>query len=151
VGHIDLRDLEDDDLDAVFDMIRDAEAAERTAFAPADPHDRGAFDEWVLRRRNDPGVSLLVVTEDGAFAGVAAAFTVDGEREITACIARSARGRGVGSAALRLLVSREADRPLYARVAAGSAASLALLTKLGFTEVSRTTEEIVLALPPTLE
>ncbi|MFG6475696.1 hypothetical protein ACFXP7_04835 [Microbacterium sp. P06] len=63
--------------------------------------------------------------------------------------------------AVRLLIAREAERPLYARVSATNEASLALLTKLGFAEVSRgpasapglgqADEEIVFALPPTLE
>ena len=58
-------------------------------------------------------------------------------------------------------MSREPERPLFARAAAHNAASLAVLKKLGFTEVSRDVEyapgvgreveEIVLVLPPTLE
>lgn len=161
MGHIDLRDLEDDDLDAIFEMMRDPRAAERAAFTAADPDDRVAFDEWMLRERANDDVTLFVVTEDGGFAGTAASFLVDGEREITVWIAPHAWGRGVGSTVIRLLVAREAERPLYARISAGNAASLALVTKLGFTEVSRTTtfapglgreaEEIVFALPPTLE
>jgi RimJ/RimL family protein N-acetyltransferase len=161
VGHIDLRDLDDDDLDAIFDMMRDPRAAERAAFTAADPENRAAFDEWMLRQRSNESVSLFVVTENGGFAGTAASFLVDGDREITVWIAPHAWGRGVGASALRLLIAREPERPLYARIAAGNAASLALVAKLGFTEVSRTTtfapglgreaEEIVFALPPTLE
>jgi RimJ/RimL family protein N-acetyltransferase len=161
VGHIELRDLDDDDLDAVFEMMRDRAGVEMAAFTAADPDDRGVFDEWMARHRTAPEVSMFVVTEDGGFAGTAAVFSVDGDREVTYWIARHAWGRGVATEALRILVSREPERPLFARVAAHNAASIAVLTRVGFTEVSRDVdfapgvgrevEEIVMVLVPTLE
>jgi RimJ/RimL family protein N-acetyltransferase len=161
VGHIQLRDLDDDDLDAIFEMMRDREAVAMAAFTAADPDDREVFDEWMARHRAAPQVSMFVVTENGGFAGTAAVFTVESDREVTYWLARHAWGRGVATEALRILVSREPERPLFARVAAHNAASLAVLDKLGFTEVSRDVdfapgvgrdvEEIVLVLVPTLE
>jgi RimJ/RimL family protein N-acetyltransferase len=161
VGHIELRDLEDDDLDAIFEMMRDREAVAMAAFTAAYADDREIFDEWMARRRAAPEVSMFVVTENGGFAGTAAVFTVEDDREVTYWIARHAWGRGVATEALRILVSREPERPLFARVATHNAASLAVLTKLGFTEVSRDidfapgagreVEEIVMVLVPTLE
>ena len=161
VGHIELRDLDDDDLDAIFEMMRDRPAVEMAAFTAADPDDRDAFDGWITRERAAPEVATYVVTENGGFAGTAALFSVEGDREVTYWIARHAWGRGVATEALRILVSREAERPLFARVASHNAASLAVLTKVGFTEVSRdfdfapgvgrAVEEIVLVLVPALE
>jgi RimJ/RimL family protein N-acetyltransferase len=161
VGHVELRELDDDDLDAVFEMMRDPEAVARAAFTAADPDDRDAFDEWMLRQRRNPDVSLFVVTEDGGFAGTAAAFTIDGDREVTYWIARHAWGRGVATRALRQLVATEPERPLYARVASANLGSVTVLERIGFTELSRTTsfapglgrevEERVYVLPPTLE
>lgn len=161
MGHIELRDLDEDDLDAVFEMMRDRAGIEMAAFTAADPDDREAFDEWIGRERAAADVSMYVVTEDGGFAGTAAVFTVEGDREVTYWIARHAWGRGVATDALRVLVSREPERPLFARVATDNAASRAVLTKVGFTEVSRDTdfapgvghevEEIVMVLVPTLE
>jgi RimJ/RimL family protein N-acetyltransferase len=161
VGHIELRDLDDDDLDAIFEMMRDPKAVAMASFTASDPDDRAAFDEWIARERATPGVSCFVVTETGGFAGTAAAFTVDGDREVSFWLARHAWGRGVATAALRLLISHEAERPLYARAAAHNAASIAVLTKTGFTEVSRNVafapglgreaEEIVFALLPALD
>ena len=161
VGHIELRDLDDDDLDAIFEMMRDPAAVEMAAFTAADPDDRDAFDAWMARERTAAEVATYVVTENGGFAGTAALFSVDGDREVTYWIARHAWGRGVATEALRILVSREAERPLFARVAAHNAASLAVLTKVGFTELSRDidfapgvgreVEEIVLVLVPALE
>jgi RimJ/RimL family protein N-acetyltransferase len=158
---VELRDLDDDDLDAVFEMMRDPEAVARAAFTAADPDDRAAFDEWMRRQREDAAVSLFAVTEDGGFAGTAALFTVDGDREVTYWIARHAWGRGVATRALRQLIATEPERPLYARVASDNAASVTVLERIGFTELSRTTsfapgagrevEERVYVLPPVLE
>tara|TARA_B000000460_G_scaffold40376_2_gene24748 strand:- start:1563 stop:2039 length:477 start_codon:yes stop_codon:yes gene_type:complete len=158
---VELRDLGDDDLDAVFEMMRTPEAVDMAAFTAADPSDREAFDAWIARERAADGVRMHVVTENGGFAGTAALFTVDGDREVTFWIAHHAWGRGVASEALRLLISREPERPLFARAAASNTASLAVLAKAGFTEVSRTmsfapalgreVEEITLTLAPVLE
>jgi RimJ/RimL family protein N-acetyltransferase len=161
VTHIELRALEDDDLDAICEMMRDRDAIAMAAFTAQDPDDREAFDAWIGRQRRSDDVLTLVVTENGGFAGTAAAFTVDGDREVSFWIAEHARGRGVATAALRLLVSREPARPLFARVAAHNAGSIAVLERNGFTEVSRNvdfapglgreTEEIVFTLTPTLD
>lgn len=161
VNHIELRALDDDDLDAIFEMMRDREAIAMAAFTAEDPDDRAAFDAWIERQRADENVLSFVVTENGGFAGTIAAFTVDGDREVTYWIARHAWGRGVATAALRLLVSHEPIRPLFARAAAHNAASIAVLEKAGFTEVSRNIDyapgvgreidEIVFTLVPALD
>lgn len=161
MNHIELRDLDDDDLDAVFEMMRDPEGIAMAAFTAEDPDDRDAFDEWMSRQRGDADVLYQVVTENGGFAGTAAVFTVDGDREVSFWIARHAWNRGVATAALRLLVSREPVRPLFARAAAHNVASIAVFRHAGFTEVSRNVayapglgrevEEIVFALLPALD
>ncbi len=161
MAHIELRDLDDDDLDAVFDMLHDPDAVATATFTTADAADRPSFDDWIASRRAAADVSLHVVTERGGFAGIATASTAHGEREVTLWIARHARGRGVATEALRLLVSREATRPLFARVAASNAAGRAVLEKSGFTEAWRSTrhapavgrdaEEIVYTLVPAIE
>jgi len=161
VGHIELRRVDDDDLDAVFEMMRDPEAVAMAAYTSDDPDDRDRFDAWIARERDAAAVSLVVVTEDGGFAGTAAAFTIGADREVSLWLARHAWRRGVATAALRLLVSHEAERPLFARAAAHNAPAIAVLTKVGFTEVSRNVafapglgreaEEIVFALVPALD
>jgi len=158
MGQIELRDLNDDDLDAVFEMMRDPEAVRMAAFTGADPDDRDAFDAWIARNRALEGVLQFVVTERGGFAGTAATFNVETDREVTYWIARHAWGRGVATEALQLLLSREPVRPLRARVAVHNGASRRVLEKCGFTEVSRDSgfapgvgrivEEIVYVLMP---
>lgn len=158
VNHIDLRPLDDDDLDAIFAMMRDREAIAMAAFTSENPDDRAAFDAWIARQRGSSDVLSFVVTENGGFAGTVAAFTIEGDREVTYWIARHAWGRGVATEALRLLIEREPTRPLFARVAAHNAGSIAVLKRNGFTEVSRDVdyapglgrdvEEIVFTLNP---
>jgi RimJ/RimL family protein N-acetyltransferase len=161
VSHIELRDLDDDDLDAIFEMMRDPEAVAMAAFTASDPDDRDGFDAWISRERASADVALVVVTESGGFAGTAALFTVDRDREVTCWIAHHAWDRGVATAALRLLIAREPIRPLFARAGGEDPRWIAVLEKCGFTEVSRTTsfapgigrevEEVVLALVPALD
>src|SRR3546814_20676159 len=111
VSHIELRDLDDDDLDAVFDMMREPEAVSQAAFTASDPDDRAAFDTWIDRQRTSADVRLWVVTDDGGFAGTAAAFTIDGDRAVTYWIAHHARGRSEGDAAHRCPVAHAAQSP----------------------------------------
>jgi len=156
-----LRDIDDDDLDAIFEMMRDADAIALAAFTADDPDDREAFDAWIARNRAADGVLYLVVTENGGFAGSIASFTIDGDREVTYWLARHAWGRGIATEAVRLLISREPERPLFARAAAHNIGSIAVLEKNGFTEVSRNTdyapglgreiEEVVFTLLPALD
>lgn len=161
VAHIELRAVHEDDVDAIFEMMRDRDAVAMAAFTAEDPDDRDAFDTWFSRVASSPDVAYFVVTEDGGFAGTAAAFTVGEDREVTYWIARHAWGRGVATEALHQLVTHEAVRPLFARTAAGNAASIAVLRKAGFTEVSRSVayapgvgaevEEVVFTLVPNLD
>ncbi|TQJ30402.1 GNAT family N-acetyltransferase [Microbacterium sp. SLBN-146] len=161
VGHIELRELDDDDLDAIFEMLRDREAIELAAFTAQHPDQRDEFEAWIQRERAADGVRFTVVTEDGGFAGTAVAFPVEEDREVTLWLTRHARGRGIATEALRILVSHEPDRPLFARVAAHNGAAIAVLERNGFTEVSRASvfapgldrdaEEVVYALLPALD
>ncbi len=76
---------------------------------------------------------------DGGFAGTAAAFTLDGDREVTYWIRRPLWGHGIATAALLLLVTLEPARPLHARVAAANIGSQRVLARAGFVETARET------------
>ncbi len=75
--------------------MRDPEAVRMAAFTAERPDDRDAFDAWIARERAAEDVTLLVVTDRGGFAGTAAAFTVDGDREVSVWIKRQSWGHGV--------------------------------------------------------
>lgn len=135
-----LRPIEDDDLDALFDQMRDPRSVAMAAFTAADPDDRKAFDAHMARVRNAPGTTNRVITCDGQVVGSVASFPSGDETEVTYWIDRSAWGRGIASRALELLLELVPARPLHARAASDNIASLRVLRKAGFeiigTEIS---------------
>jgi RimJ/RimL family protein N-acetyltransferase len=134
---VELREMRDEDHDAVFEMMRDADAIAMAAFTASDPDDRESFTVWLARNRSLSGVLQFVVTENGRFAGTAASFPVGSDREVTYWIARHAWGRGVATEALRLLIAQDPVRPLRARVAVHNAASRVVMQRCGFREFAR--------------
>src|SRR5258708_35929232 len=95
-----LRPVEDADLDALFDQMRDREAVAMAAFTAEDPDDRDAFDAHMARVRNAPGSTNRAITCDGQLVGSIASFVSGDETEVTYWVDRSAWGRGVASRAL---------------------------------------------------
>lgn len=130
-----LRPLGDADLDAIFGWESDPEGVALAAFTRADPSDRAAFDAHYLRIRADPANLLLLIEEDGQLVGSIASFTIEQEREVSYWIDRAHWGRGIATAALRVFLERERERPLHARAAARNAGSAAVLERNGFERV----------------
>ena len=127
-----LRPVADADLDALFEQMRDPGSVRMAAFTSQDPDDRAAFDAHMARVLSAPGITHRAVTCDSQLVGSIAAFVIDGETEVTYWIDRVARGRGIASRALELLLDLASARPLYARAASDNAASLRVLQKSGF-------------------
>jgi len=140
VGTIALRPVEDADLDALFDQMRDPESVRMAAFTPADPDDRAAFDAHQARVRTAPDITHRAITLDGVLAGSIASFVMDGETEVTYWVDRRLWGRGIAREALALLLELVTVRPLFARAASDNVGSLKVLAAAGFvpigTEVS---------------
>jgi RimJ/RimL family protein N-acetyltransferase len=134
---IDLRAIDDSDLDAIFAMEQEPEAVRMAAFTAQDPTDRVAFDAHMSRIRTSPDVSTYVITDEGEFVGTAATFLMEGEREVTYWVVQSRWGRGIATAALERLIDSEPVRPLLARAASANAGSAAVLKKNGFVEIGR--------------
>nr|WP_208115753.1 GNAT family N-acetyltransferase [Labedaea rhizosphaerae] len=136
---MELRAVRDADLPVIFDLERDPEGVRMAAFTAADPSDRARFDEhWQRIRADAEIVARVVVDDDGVVLGHVAVFGPPAEREVTYWIGRSYWGRGVATAALRLLLAEVAERPLHARAAADNAGSARVLAKCGFEPVGRT-------------
>ena len=129
---IELRPVEDADLDALFAQSRDPESVRMAAFTSRDPDDRAAFDAHMAKLRTSPDVLLRAVTRDGELVGSVGSFVMDGQQEITYWIDRSAWGQGVASRAVALLLDLVPVRPLRARAASDNAGSLAVLRRAGF-------------------
>lgn len=149
--HVRLRPATAADADPTFEMMRDPEAVRMAAFTAADPDDRAAFDHRWSRHLADPGVRMSAVEADGSFAGTVAAFTLDGDREVTYWIRRALWGRGIATAALMLLVAAEPDRPLHARVAEANEGSRRVLERAGFVATGRETSYAAGAGMPVVE
>jgi len=88
-----LRPVEDGDLDALFEQMRDPEGVRMAAFTPEDSDDRNAFGAHMSRVRSSPDITLRAVMCDGHLAGSIAAFPAGGQTEVTYWIERAAWGK----------------------------------------------------------
>ena len=129
---VSLRPVADDDLDEIFEQMRDPISVGMAAFTSADPGDRAAFDARMARLRASQDVRLLAVVADGDLAGTIASFRQEDDTEITYWIGRRWWGRGVASAALAAFLAVTPERPLQARVASDNLGSIRVLEKNGF-------------------
>jgi len=140
VVSIALRPVEDADLAALFDQMRDPESVRMAAFTPEDPDDRAAFDAHMARVLSAPDITHRAITCDGRLVGSIASFVIDGETEVTYWVERPSWGRGIARTALALLLESVTVRPLFARAASDNIGSLKVLAAVGFrpigTEVS---------------
>jgi RimJ/RimL family protein N-acetyltransferase len=133
--NVSLRPLEDSDLDAIFEQMKDPESVRMAAFTARDPADHGAFVAHMSRLRDDPSVLQRVIDVDGAIAGTIGSFTIDDRAEVTYWVDRADWGRGIASAALEALLGMVTERPMFARAASDNAASLRVLEKAGFRRI----------------
>ncbi|GAA5186465.1 GNAT family N-acetyltransferase [Rugosimonospora acidiphila] len=140
VAEVALRPVEDSDLDALFEQMRDPESVRMAAFTAQDPDDRAAFDAHMARVRTSPGATNRAITVDGRLVGSIASFVIEDDTEVTYWIDRSCWGRGIASRALALLLELVPVRPVFARAASDNVGSLKVLQKAGFaitgTEIS---------------
>ena len=130
-----LREIEDADLDTLFDLMRDPESVRMAAFTAENPDDREAFDRHMARIRALPDATNRAVTFDGRLVGSIAYFVMEGDTEVTYWIDRAVWGKGIASQALALLLPTIAVRPVYARAASDNIGSLRVLEKAGFTAI----------------
>jgi len=129
---VQLRDVQEADLDIFFLHQQDPQARYLAAFVSEDPFDRAAFDGHWQRIRNNPSVTTCTILIDGKVAGQIGAFDRGEEREVTYWIDQAFWGRGVATAALHLFLLLETQRPLHGRVVADNVASQRVLEKCGF-------------------
>ena len=133
--NVSLRPIEDADLDAIYEQMRDPESVRMAAFTVADPDDRDAFLARTSRHRGDPTIIERAIDVDGTLAGTIASFTIDGRRELTYWVDRTQWGRGIASAALQSFLALDAERPMFGRAASDNVASLRVLEKCGFERI----------------
>ncbi|GAB3954801.1 GNAT family N-acetyltransferase [Kribbella albertanoniae] len=135
MAEVALREVEDGDLDALFEQMRDPESVRMAAFTARDPDDRAAFDKHIARLRSDPELTFLVITRDGELVGTIGSFEMEGDTEVTYWVDRSMWGQGVAGLALALLLERITVRPIHARAASDNAGSIRVLERAGFVAI----------------
>jgi RimJ/RimL family protein N-acetyltransferase len=133
--NVSLRPMENRDLDTLFRQATDPESIRMAAFTPENQTDHRAFIDKMTRVRADPRICHRVIEADGAVAGTIASFPIDDEREVTYWIDRAQWGQGIASAALRLLLAEDGERPLFGRAASDNPGSLRVLEKAGFRRI----------------
>ena len=139
MAEVALRPIDDSDLDALFEQMRDPESVRMAAFTAENPDDRAAFDVHMARVRALPEATNRAVTVDGRLVGSIASFVVDGDTEVTYWIDRSFWGQGIASRALALLLESVPVRPVFARAASDNVGSLKVLQRAGFAIIGTAT------------
>ena len=129
---VELRDVTDEDLPALFAFQADPEASAMAAFPS---RDRGAFMSHQAEIARDPAVIQKAILLDGVVVGDIGSFDRLGEREVGYWLGRDHWGKGIATEALRAFLDVDTHRPLTARVANHNAASLRVLEKVGFAVV----------------
>ena len=128
-GHIELREVIDEDLPIFFEHQRDPQANAMAAF-PA--RDREAFDAHWAKILADPTTTNRAILLDGVVVGNIASWEQEGERSLGYWIDRAHWGRGIASRALAAFLHIVTARPLVAHVVKHNVASRRVLEKSGF-------------------
>ncbi len=104
-------------------------AAAMASYPTQDP--ASFYAHWV-QIRADPTVIARTIIVQGEVAGDIVSWPNKGHREVGYWVGRAFWGRGVATAALRLLVAELPDRPLIAHVAVDNFGSRRVLEHSGF-------------------
>ncbi len=129
IPEVQLRNVEDRDLEVFFDHQADPQAVEMAAFPARDKEQFAAH--WAKVRADDANV-LRTIVADGLVAGNIGSWQQDGHQFLGYWVGREFWGRGVATQALALLVDEVSVRPLYAHVVAHNVGSIRVLEKAGF-------------------
>lgn len=136
-----LRAVEDSDEGAMYDIAAEGETWEERTPAPPGPLTRTAFAErfrtWLAPSEN----VRFVIEVGGSVVGRCDLFGIDQlarSGEVGIELAADARGKGIGTEALRLLVRFALDRRnlhrVHLRTLASNSAALASYRRVGFIE-----------------
>ena len=129
IPEVQLRNVEDRDLEVFFDHQADPQAVEMAAFPARDKEQFAAH--WAKVRADDANV-LRTIVADGLVVGNIGSWQQDGQQFLGYWVGREFWGRGVGTQALALLVDEVSVRPLYAHVVVHNVGSIRVLEKCGF-------------------
>jgi RimJ/RimL family protein N-acetyltransferase len=126
---VQLRSVEDDDVEVFFGHESDPRAAEMAGFPS---RDRDRFTAHWARLRADETLVTRTIVADGHVAGNIGCWPDEGQWFLGYWVGREWWGRGVATRALALLVQEVRFRPLHAHVVPHNAGSVRVLEKCGF-------------------
>lgn len=126
---IELRPVQQDDIPVLFEHQLDPEG---NLMAAVRPRDQADFEALLTGAIEDPDVVPRAIVADGSLVGTISIFRDDGKPSIGYRIERSHWGRGIATAAIRLLLEEVELRPIHARVAVKNIGSLRVLERNGF-------------------
>jgi len=132
MSQVALRPVEAQDLDAIFEMMRDPEAVRMAAFTADDPNDRIAFEAHMANIMSSSEVRFRAILRNTRFVGTIGSYPSEGVNEVTYWLDRACWGQGVATSALRLHLAEIPVRPIRARVATDNTGSFRVLQKAGF-------------------
>ena len=134
-----LREVREDDLDALFEQQREPEAVAMAVF-PA--REREAFDAHWRKILADDRLVVRAIEVDGEVAGNIGSWEQDGLQLVGYWLGREFWGRGIATAALAEFARELETRPLHAWVAASNVGSIRVLEKCGFVRAGERTTDI---------
>jgi RimJ/RimL family protein N-acetyltransferase len=143
-----LRSRTDADLDALYEIAADLSTWERRQDSAPTTLTRATWDAG-LARRDESGLPAFVIDVDGSAVGSCSLFGFDElarHAEVGIALAAGARGRGLGTAALRQLVEfgfvRRNLRRLHLGTIGSNEAALRCYEKVGFVVEGRQREHV---------
>lgn len=129
-----IRDLQEADLDPLFEIQRDADSRWMAGFGSKDFDDKEAFLRRMSKIANDNNSIYKVIEYEHQVVGNVGKWVYEAKPELMYEIDKRFRGFGLASAAVREFLLLFEQRPLYAHVTADNLASQAILNKLGFSK-----------------
>ncbi|MFZ0544713.1 MAG: GNAT family N-acetyltransferase [Candidatus Promineifilaceae bacterium] len=130
---IELREVQEADLDLFFAFQQDPAAVHMAAFVSRDPTDRAVFDAHWQRILADEQTTNRTILFEGQVVGHVASFVMFGDLEVTYWIDRAYWGKGLATQALSaFLTTVQKKRPIYGRAAKDNLGSRRVLEKCGF-------------------
>lgn len=129
-----IRDVQEDDLESLFEMQKDPESRWMAGFGSKDFENKEAFLHRMSKISKDEDSIYKVVEHELQVVGNVGKWVYEQKPELMYEIDKRFRGIGLASAAVKDFLLIFAERPLYAHTTADNLASQAILRKFGFSK-----------------
>lgn len=129
-----IRDVQESDLQALFEIQRDPESRWMAAFGSKNLDDKEAFLRHMCKIANNKDAIYKVVEHEDQVVGSVGKWISEHGPELTYWTDKRFRGTGLTSSAVEEFLLLFIERPLYAHTAGDNVASQAILNKLGFSK-----------------